>query len=461
MGILDKIFAKKNEEETEAKEEKIATPSAAEDTEAESPKPAPKKSRAGAHDFDAIVTIASNGELYVPANVNLPVKWPAIDMNGYIHAYTDLEYAQTRVKPETGFELLTMSGHEFCASLSDWQRFGIVNVRLISPEKTAEFTGEELGLEKGFNSDLQFMIIRFLQGANSTSENLRIMAKTWWSALCHMIPDTFFFVPICYEGEDLKERVDDHTMHVFPKAAERIRKLQEQGKTPVIAGYPYAEKAEPRTMHFRTLANTVNNEEWLSVYTSLNELLPIWENKAHFALALWDDIKNDYKPTKGILINPLGVNFRLLPESIATIETERYERPKLFVPRSAEDKWAKGTPDATKKYPVSLLEKISPEARPSYVVMELPNGIFLQLMDFGAKRFAQKDITNEKGYSLALFRITEEEAKWVTESPEKFDELAGKLYDRIPKDRYVKAAFLDNGSIKDILITPLCDSIDE
>lgn len=128
---------------------------------------------------------------------------------------------------------------------------------------------------------------------------------------------TLFFVAIGYEGEDINIPVYDDKIHFYSDAGTRIN----QGtKPPEFYVYSPVTQADGRKMSFRTIKNPILGEEWLSAFTSLEEMLPIWQGRAHFAMATFDNMKDFYKPSMGIIINPLSGCHRLTPEKIDFID---------------------------------------------------------------------------------------------------------------------------------------------
>lgn len=140
-----------------------------------------------------------------------------------------------------------------------------------------------------------------------------------WKEMSPLIKNTLFFVAFAYEGEDINLPVNDGNMHFFPGAGTKIN----QGTNPPdLCGFIPAPQADGRLMRFRTIKNPMLGEEWLSAFTSIEEMLPIWQGRAHFALATFDDMKDLYKPSKGIIINPLSGCLRVPPEKIEFIDKE-------------------------------------------------------------------------------------------------------------------------------------------
>ena len=150
---------------------------------------------------------------------------------------------------------------------------------------------------------------------NSTDENEK--EKLWKDEISQLIKKVIFFVGMGYEGDDLNAPVFDPDVHCFPGAATRI---QSEGILPDLGPYSLSQTASTQIMHFRTLKNPMLGEEWLSAFTSFDEMLPVWAGRCHFALATFDDMKNFYKPSMGILINCMSGCFRLPPEKIEYID---------------------------------------------------------------------------------------------------------------------------------------------
>lgn len=117
---------------------------------------------------------------------------------------------------------------------------------------------------------------------------------------------------------------------------------------------------------------------------------------------------------------------------------------------------------AASKFPVVLYENTAINARPPYKILQFEDGVYIQIIDFMCRKFNDISMMDRGNYSIALFKIKTNEIEWIKTSPEKFNNLANVLYENIPADRFVKASIvLENNTLFDIAVRPLCDSIDE
>ncbi len=264
---------------------------------------------------EGVTVLRSLPDVWVVLGTGLPKKWPAIDVQGFFHVFTAEEAANAFAQPN-GFGVEKMTGAALCECLKEWQRYGITHILLHQGNDTRKFLEKELGFGNNFNSDLQEAMIRYLQTKTLNIDGAVETAKIFWVLLCKMIPERLFLVPFCFEGEDINAPVEDNTLRLFPNAARLIMKQRAEGKILLFDGYPFADKADGRPMHFRSLRNGTTGQEVLSVYTDFHEMLPIWKGRAHFALATFDDFKDNYQPTCGVMINPISQALLLEPKDI-------------------------------------------------------------------------------------------------------------------------------------------------
>ena len=264
---------------------------------------------------DGLTVLRSLPDVWVVLGTGLPKKWPAIDVQGFFHVFTAEEAANAFAQPN-GFGVEKMTGAALCECLKEWQRYGITHILLHQGNETRKFLEKELSFGNNFNSDLQETMIRYLQTKTLNIDGAVETAKIFWVLLCKMIPERLFLVPFCFEGEDINAPVEDNTLRLFPNAARLIMKQRAEGKILLFDGYPFADKADGRPMHFRTLRNGATGLEVLSIYTDFHEMLPIWKGRAHFALATFDDFKDNYQPTCGVMINPMSQALLLEPKDI-------------------------------------------------------------------------------------------------------------------------------------------------
>ena len=264
---------------------------------------------------EGVTVLRGLPDVWVVLGTGLPKKWPAIDVQGFFHVFTAEEAANAFAQPN-GFGVEKMTGAALCECLKEWQRYGITHILLHQGNETRKFLEKELGFGNNFNSDLQETMIRYLQTKTLNIDGAVETAKIFWVLLCKMIPERLFLVPFCFEGEDINAPVEDNTLRLFPNAARLIMKQRAEGKILLFDGYPFADKADGRPMHFRSLRNGATGLEVLSVYTDFHEMLPIWKGRAHFALATFDDFKDNYQPTCGVMINPISQALLLEPKDI-------------------------------------------------------------------------------------------------------------------------------------------------
>ncbi|MBQ3574146.1 MAG: hypothetical protein IJA26_00620 [Clostridia bacterium] len=111
------------------------------------------------------------------------------------------------------------------------------------------------------------------------------------------------------------------------------------------------------------------------------------------------------------------------------------------------------------KYPIILHQNNSINAKPPYKVLRFENGVFMQLIDMGSRKFNDAAVSGGS-YSIALFKIKEEEAAMAQTRPERLDYLARMLYEHIPEDRFVRASVIVSGRPIDIRVKFGCPSID-
>lgn len=268
---------------------------------------------------EGLSVLCSLPAVWVVLGTGLQKQWPAIDIQGFFHVFTD-EGAATAFAQPNGFAVEKMVGIALCYRLKEWQRYGITHMLLHQGSRTHEFLEKELGFRNNFNSDLQEVMIRYLQTKALNIDGAAETAKIFWMLLCKMIQERLFLVPFCFEGEDINVPVEDNTLRLFPSAAKLIIKQRAEGKILLFEGYPFADKADGRPMHFRTLRNGATGKEVLSIYTDFHEMLPIWKGRAHFALATFDDFKDNYQPTIGVMINPISQALMLEPKDIEEIK---------------------------------------------------------------------------------------------------------------------------------------------
>ena len=128
----------------------------------------------------------------------------------------------------------------------------------------------------------------------------------------------------------------------------------------------------------------------------------------------------------------------------------------VTAPTGNAEKNRKNTPDNQVIY-----ENRAISARPPYVVLKLDGAFYIQLFDLMCSRFFDITCSPEGNYSIALFRLRDEEVAWVQNNTAKLDQLANQLYERIPGDRFVKASMVTpSGQTIPLSIRPGCDSID-
>ena len=268
---------------------------------------------------EGLSVLRSLPAVWVVLGTGLQKQWPAIDIQGFFHVFTD-EGAATAFAQPNGFAVEKMVGIALCDRLKEWQRYGITHMLLHQGGRTREFLEKELGYESNFNGDLQQVMIRYLQTKALNIDGAAETAKIFWMLLCKMIPERLFLVPFCFEGEDTNAPVEDNTLRLFPSAAKLITKQRAEGKILLFDGYPFADKADGRPLHFRTLRSVTTGKEVLPVYTDFHEMLPIWQGRAHFALATFDDFKDNYQPASGVIINPISQALLLEPKDIEEIK---------------------------------------------------------------------------------------------------------------------------------------------
>ena len=111
------------------------------------------------------------------------------------------------------------------------------------------------------------------------------------------------------------------------------------------------------------------------------------------------------------------------------------------------------------KYPIILHQNNSINAKPPYKVLRFENGVFMQLIDMHCRKFSDPAISGGS-YSIALFKIKEEEAALIQSRPDRLDYLANMLYEHIPQDRFVRASVIRENKPYDIRVHTECTSID-
>lgn len=112
------------------------------------------------------------------------------------------------------------------------------------------------------------------------------------------------------------------------------------------------------------------------------------------------------------------------------------------------------------KYPIVLHQNTSINAKPPYKVLRFANGDFIQLIDMYSRRFSDASV-GKGAYSIALFKITEEETALIEICPQKLDALAGMLYAHVPADRFIRASVVKENKPFDIKVTPGCASLND
>jgi len=116
--------------------------------------------------------------------------------------------------------------------------------------------------------------------------------------------------------------------------------------------------------------------------------------------------------------------------------------------------------DEEVKYPVTVFENRNISANPPYIVLKFAEGYCIQIIDFLSRQFFDSDTVQGEGYSIALFKITDEEVEWAKNSnKDALDKLANALYNSIPADRFLKASVVVNNEQKDINVAPKCQSL--
>ncbi len=114
------------------------------------------------------------------------------------------------------------------------------------------------------------------------------------------------------------------------------------------------------------------------------------------------------------------------------------------------------------KFPIILYENAAINARPPYKILQFEDGVFIQIIDLMCRKFNDISMMGRGKYSIALFKIKSNEVEWIKSNTEKLNNLANTLYENIPEDRFVKASIvLENNTLFDIAVRPLCNSIDE
>lgn len=115
-----------------------------------------------------------------------------------------------------------------------------------------------------------------------------------------------------------------------------------------------------------------------------------------------------------------------------------------------------------RSYPILLYENAAINARPPYKVLRFEDGDYMQIIDLTCSRFGGIATVACSGYSIALFRMKQNETEWISSNTDQLDRMAALFYERIPNDRFVKASFVQSdGSMSDLAIRPLCDSVDD
>lgn len=267
-------------------------------------------------------------KLWVMYNARLKSLLPAIDMNEAINVFLDEEIGKKEVgRFSPDFKLMEMTGLQFAGLLHSYYQMGIPKLACRSSRgnKVIEIK-ELLGRDEVLSgAELQKNMIRFLQTIRSVhieEENYKKTANLWWTKLCSNIMNDVFVVPFNYEGEDYTKPVEDKTIHIFPNTHIQEIKYNDReeliivcdGEEKVIScsqGFTPCETPDLRKMHIRTSYNPTLKEEWLGVFTDMDEYDRVWKGAAHVGLATFADFAQKYAPAKGIVINPANECFFL------------------------------------------------------------------------------------------------------------------------------------------------------
>ena len=111
------------------------------------------------------------------------------------------------------------------------------------------------------------------------------------------------------------------------------------------------------------------------------------------------------------------------------------------------------------RYPIILHQNNSISAKPPYKVLRYESGVYMQLIDLNCAKFNSPSVSGG-AYSIALFKIREEEALLAQTKPERLDFLANMLYEHIPADRFVRASVIRENKPIDIKVNTECRTID-
>ncbi|MBQ0066138.1 MAG: SseB family protein [Firmicutes bacterium] len=271
-------------------------------------------------------------KVWVMTNARVVGNFPGVDMNEAVNVFLDEEQGKAETERfGEDFKIREMSGEDFVKELDRFLHMGIpkIAIRKKSVSRVIEIK-KLFGTEEVFSgATLQLNMIRFLQTIRSVhrnEDNYKKTATLWWSQICNELLNTTFVVPVYYDGEDMKKKVEDSEVHLFPKTG--LDAIPEKGQLTLVKGKEEkvlygsqglspAKKSDSRLMHIRTSYNPALKQEWLAIFTDVKEFDKVWKGSAHIGFASFMDFATNYEPAQGIVINPASECFFL---DKATIE---------------------------------------------------------------------------------------------------------------------------------------------
>ena len=307
--------------------------------------------------------IADCQTVYVLYAQALGAHIPAVNGSGYALVFTERSYAENVVRKNGGAGLMIaqMTPEQFVDFVRSWYPLGVVKFVLNADTAYSQTVERDAylpdPLAKGFDylgSRLNLQIIRYRQyRENAQNESAKAGAVTFWSAICHQLPENLFLVPVCYDGDP--DTVEDAILHVTERSGEAVQAhaLRMQAEKTVVGepdlyaalkiyggeGYRLADRNDRQgdVLHIKTV--TASDRAFIPAFTDMKTLQAIFGRQVRVGLFTFDEllaythsaVEGFDGDITGIVFNPGGTNLVLGRDDLVLLLHEKEQPTRIVV----------------------------------------------------------------------------------------------------------------------------------
>lgn len=303
-------------------------------------------------------------EFFCVFNKSIGDRYPTIGPNGAVWVFTMEALAKNIIEKNTEIDLdyKKLDSKEFIELINHMYRFGMTHI-VFNPGFDFAFTIERdaympiIGCEGNSiqNSQLHYLMIRFLQNKNINIENCQKAANVIWNAVNQNLASALLLVPMFF-AEDKGKATNDLKLY-YSKEAYEIAKDSKINFFGMAKFDTTPEKCEKPMQYLTLMSKDKDGNEltWLPAFTDIAELSAIFGMNTRTGVITFKELMTIAPKMKGICINPAGINLRL--------ETQKKEESK-----TSEENTAKENNQTEEEIPIQ--ENASDETPDSSTVEE-------------------------------------------------------------------------------------------